>query len=215
MELSATGEPPTHGNLPAAKALKTRPRCTLQRSEPPAPPPSLEIKLALTSGAMVHVIVIQQRSPRLGGRRSLRQETHGRSPQGFSLSSAKYTQWYLPPRVTCPKLERTGFKGRVQTGEDHQDNYRARHSRVLHAGDMAPWVVFNNNPRTPPDPPWNDNKTIHRGWTSSGVTIILGLDLIRSWSMSGKTTSHHLRKQLRLPRPDDWCHPLLPQPTEQ
>ena len=109
------------------KSWEIRPPCTLWGSVPPAPSPLIKRKPALPTVTIVHDIVIKQIFPQLGGRISQRQDPRGWSQQGVTLSSAKYTQWYLPPRVTCPNLERTGIKGRVQTGEYHQDNYRARH----------------------------------------------------------------------------------------
>ena len=90
-----------------------------------------------------------------------------------------------------------------------------RDTRVLHTGDMATRVAFRNNPRTPPAPLFHDKEdnpeSSNYQWSGHHSRPCTNKVL----EHGRETTSHHFRNQFRLPRLDDWSHPLLLEPILQ
>ena len=66
-----------------------------------------------------------------------------------SRPSDTYTQEFL---ILNQKVQ--GLKSE-KNGEEDQENDRKGYPRVLPAGNMAPWIILQNNPRTPPVPSWH------------------------------------------------------------
>ena len=88
-------------------------------------------------------------------------------------------------------------------------------SSVYKAGDMAPRDIFHNYLRTHPAPPWHDGESMPQGSDKQQSRHHPRPCSNKGLEHGRETTSHHFRNKFRLPRLDDWSHPLLSEPILQ